>query len=269
MIEKTPTRRDEKPEACLEGSERNSRVAKSGASVEITAIRDKPGPEEMQLVEHVVERENMKKALKRVEDNEGASGVDEMPVVELRGYLKTEWPKIKEDLLNGRYKPQAVREVEIPKPGGKGMRMLGIPTGLDRLIQQAVHQVLSPIFDPGFSESSFGFRPGRSAHQAVQKARQYVASGKRWVVDLDLEKFFDRVNHDVLMARVARRVKDKRVLLLIRRFLQAGIMKDGVTQARREGTPQGGPLSPLLSNILLDDLDKELESRGHRFCRGA
>lgn len=269
MIEKMPPKRDEIPEACLEGSERNSRLAESGASEKITARRDNPSPKEMQLMERVVERENMKKALRRVEENKGASGVDEMTVADLRTYLKGEWPKIKEALLNGRYKPEAVREVEIPKPGGKGMRELGIPTVLDRLIQQAVHQTLSPIFELGFSESSFGFRPGRSAHQAVAKARQHVASGKRWVVDLDLEKFFDRVNHDVLMARVARRVKDKRVLLLIRRFLQAGIMKDGITQARKEGTPQGGPLSPLLSNVLLDDLDKELEGRGHRFCRYA
>jgi RNA-directed DNA polymerase len=269
MIDKTQSKKVEIPEACLEGSERNSRGTGTGASRKITAKRANSSPEEMQLMEWVVERENMKKALKRVEENKGASGVDEMPVAELREYLKAEWPRIKEELLSGRYKPEAVREVEIPKPGGKGMRTLGIPTVLDRLIQQAVHQVLSPIFDPEFSESSYGFRPGRSAHQAVAKARQYVASGKRWVVDMDLEKFFDRVNQDVLMARVARKVTDKRVLLLIRRFLQAGIMKEGVTQVRREGTPQGGPLSPLLSNILLDDLDKELESRGHCFCRYA
>lgn len=269
MIDKTPPKREETPEACLEGSERNSRVAETGVSKKITAMRDRPGPEEMQLMEQMVERENMKKALKRVEENKGVSGVDEMPVTELREYLKAEWPRIKEELLSGRYKPEAVREVEIPKAGGKGMRKLGIPTVLDRLIQQAIHQVLSQIFDPEFSESSYGFRPGRSQHQAVMKARQYVANGKRWVVDMDLEKFFDRINHDVLMARVARKVKDKRVLLLIRRFLQAGMMKDGITQARQEGTPQGGPLSPLLSNILLDDLDKELESRGHSFCRFA
>ena len=223
----------------------------------------------MQLMERVVERGNMKKALKRVEENKGASGVDKMSLAELREYLKTEWAGVKEELLSGRYKPESVREVEIPKPGGKETRKLGIPTVLDRLIQQAIHQILSPIFELGFSESSFGFRPGRSAHQAVRKAQEYVASGKRWVVDMDLEKFFDRVNHDVLMARVARKVKDKRVLLLIRRFLQAGMMKDGITQVRREGTPQGGPLSPLLSNILLDDLDKELEGRGHSFCRYA
>lgn len=232
------------PEACWETSGRNSRGAEPGASVKVTATRDNPCPEDVQLMEKIVERENMAKALRRVEKNEGAAGVDEMTVAELRTYLKAEWPRIKEALLNGRYKPEPVREVEIPKAGGKGMRKLGIPTVLDRLIQQAVHQILSPIFEQGFSESSFGFRPGRNAHQAVAKARQYVASGKRWVVDLDLEKFFDRVNHDVLMARVARKVKDKRVLSLIRRYLQAGIMKEGIAEARREGTPQGGPLTP-------------------------
>jgi RNA-directed DNA polymerase len=178
------------------------------------------------------------------------------------------WSRIREELLEGRYQPQPVLGVEIPKPGG-GVRQLGIPTAMDRLIQQALHQVLTPIFDPGFSESSYGFRPGRSAHQAVRMAREYVAAGKRWLVDMDLEKFFDRVNHDVLMARVARKVKDPRVLGLIRRYLQAGLMQGGVASQRVEGTPQGGPLSPLLSNILLDDLDKELERRGHAFCRYA
>ncbi len=187
----------------------------------------------------------------------------------LRAYLREHWPRIKEELLEGRYQPQPVRKVEIPKPGGKGMRQLGIPTVMDRLIQQALNQVLQPIFDPDFSESSYGFRPGRSAHQAVLKAREYAAEGRRWVVDMDLEKFFDRVNHDILMARVARKIEDKRVLRLIRRYLQAGMMVGGVVSPRTEGTPQGGPLSPLLSNILLDDLDKELEKRGHAFCRYA
>ena len=221
------------------------------------------------MMEGVVESENMRGAYRNVVRNRGSAGVDGMEVDELKPYLRKEWLRIREMLLADRYLPQPVRPVEIPKPGGKGVRKLGIPTVVDRLIQQAVLQVLTPILDPEFSESSYGFRPGRSAHQAVLKAREYVASGKRWVVDLDLEKFFDRVNHDVLMARVARKVKDKRVLRLIRRFLQAGVMDGGLVEPSREGTPQGGPLSPLLSNILLDELDKELERRGHSFCRYA
>ena len=219
-------------------------------------------------MEAVVDRENMRAAYKRVVGNKGSAGVDGMSVDGLSPFLHREWPRVKGELLAGRYESSPVRLVEIPKPGG-GVRSLGIPTVLDRLVQQALLQVLSPIFDPAFSESSFGFRPGRSAHQAVLSARAHVASGKRWVVDLDLEKFFDRVNHDVLMSRVARRVEDKRVLRLIRRFLQAGVMRGGLVSARSEGTPQGGPLSPLLSNILLDDLDRELERRGHAFCRYA
>jgi RNA-directed DNA polymerase len=219
-------------------------------------------------MEEVVDRENLMKAWQRVKGNNGAPGVDGMSVGELPGYLNRNWAVIKESLLKGEYQPQAVKGVEIPKPGG-GMRQLGIPTVLDRLIQQALHQRLNPIFDGDFSESSYGFREGRSAHQAVCTARQYVSEGRRWVVDMDLEKFFDRVNHDVLMALVVRRVEDKRVLGLIRRYLQAGLMVGGVASARAEGTPQGGPLSPLLSNILLDELDKELERRGHCFCRYA
>ena len=202
------------------------------------------------MMEAVVERENMLLALARVERNQGSAGIDDMPVEALRPYLREQWPSIKEALLNGQYWPKPVRRVEIPKPDGKGMRKLGIPTVLDRLIQQAVHQVLQGVFDKGFSKSSYGFRPGRSAHQAVLQAREYVASGRRWVVDIDLEKFFDRVNHDVLMSRVAGEVKDKRILALIRRYLQAGVMEGGVTIQTVEGTPQGGPLSPLLSNIL-------------------
>jgi RNA-directed DNA polymerase len=221
------------------------------------------------MMEAVVERENMIAAWKRVKANKGAAGADGMTVDQLMPYLHEHWPRIREELLAGRYVPSPVRGVEIPKPGGKGMRKLGIPTVLDRLIQQALQQVLTPVFDPGFSESSYGFRVGRSAHQAVLKAREYVAEGRRWVVDLDLAQFFDRVNHDILMSRVARKVKDKRVLRLIRRYLQAGVMEGGLVSARREGTPQGGPLSPLLSNILLDELDKELEKRGHAFCRYA
>ena len=191
-----------------------------------------------------------------------------MTVEELKPYLKVHWPRLRRELLEARYEPKPVRAVDIRKPGG-GTRRLGIPTVLDRFIQQAVLQVMTPVFDPTFSESSYGYRPGRCAQDAVAAGRRHVEAGYRWVADLDLEKFFDRVNHDVLMSRVARRVKDKRLLKLIRAFLNVGIMVEGVVQPRDEGTPQGGPLSPLLSNILLDELDKELERRGHRFCRYA
>ncbi len=252
-----------------EGSQRHWREEGLGASSG-TATGENSGAEAVeQLLEAVVERKNMWLALKQVERNSGAAGVDNMTVAQLRDYLREHWARIKAELLAGSYQPQPVLKVEIPKAGGKGVRMLGIPTVVDRLIQQALHQVLSPLFEPHFSESSYGFRPQRSAHQAVLKARQYVREGRRWVVDIDLEKFFDRVNHDILMSRLARRIKDKRVLRLIRRYLQAGMMSNGLTTARREGTPQGGPLSPLLSNILLDELDKALERRGHKFCRYA
>ena len=220
------------------------------------------------LMEKVLERSNMTMAYKRVKQNKGASGVDKMTTEELGNYLRKYWPQIKDELLAGRYEPQPVRAVEIPKAGG-GVRQLGIPTVLDRLIQQAIHQVIGPIFEAGFSEFSYGFRPGRSTHQAVLKAQEYIAKGRDWIVDIDLEKFFDRVNHDILMSRIARKIKDKRVLLLIRRYLQAGIMIGGIETEREEGTPQGGPLSPLLSNILLNDLDEELERRGHKFVRYA
>jgi len=220
------------------------------------------------LMEDIISRGNMMAAHSRVVANKGAPGIDEMPVTALKGYLQQEWPRIREELLAGTYRPQPVLKVEIPKPGG-GTRMLGIPTVLDRLIQQAVHQELSLLFDPDFSDSSYGFRPGRSAHQAVKAARQYVIGGRRWVVDIDLEKFFDRVNHDILMSLVRRKVKDRRVLKLIDSYLKVGIFEGGVISPRQEGTPQGGPLSPLLSNILLDELDKELEKRGHAFCRYA
>ena len=220
------------------------------------------------LMEAVVEPRNIRLALKRVKANKGSAGVDGMSVADLAAYLAVHWPEIRASLLEGEYCPAPVRRVEIPKPDG-GMGQLGIPTVLDRLIQQAIHQVMEPLYDPSFSTSSYGFRPGRSAHQALQSAREHVASGKAWVVDLDLEKFFDRVNHDVLMSRLARRIGDKRLLRLIRRYLEAGVLSDGVVVTRVEGTPQGGPLSPLLANILLDEFDKELERRGHVFCRYA
>ncbi len=251
-----------------EGSARKAREyvwgAESSSAIGTASMRV-----DENLMEAVVEKENMLAALARVRSNKGAAGVDGMTVDELEWHLRSAWPLIKRELLHGSYQPSPVRGHEICKPGGKGVRQLGIPTVVDRLVQQALLQVLEPLFDSDFSPRSYGFRPGRSAHQAVRQAREYVAAGRRWVVDIDLEKFFDRVNHDVLMTRVSRRVGDRRVLGLIRRFLQAGMMRDGLVRPRDEGTPQGGPLSPLLSNILLDDLDKELERRGHAFCRYA
>lgn len=220
------------------------------------------------LMEEVCERENLREALKRVRANGGSPGVDGMRRGELADYLKGNWPTIREQLLSGTYRPQPVRRVTIPKPDG-GERKLGIPTVVDRFIQQAVLQVLQGRWDRTFSESSYGFRPSRSAHQAVAKAQQYLAEGNRWVVDIDLEEFFDRVNHDKLMGRVAKRVADKRLLKLLRAYLNAGVMENGLVSPTDEGTPQGGPLSPLLSNLVLDELDRELEKRGHRFARYA
>jgi RNA-directed DNA polymerase len=220
------------------------------------------------LMEAVVERGNLWLAYQRVVENKGAAGVDELAVSELKGHLMRHWPTIRAKLLAGEYIPAPVRRVDIPKPQG-GVRTLGIPTVVDRLIQQALNQVLQPIFEPDFSEASFGFRPGRNAHQALQAAKQHVAAGKHWVVDIDLEKFFDRVNHDLLMGKLAKKIDDPRVLKLIRRYLEAGMMAGGLVSPRTEGTPQGGPLSPLLSNIMLDGLDRELERRGLAFCRYA
>jgi RNA-directed DNA polymerase len=220
------------------------------------------------LLEEILDPENLKAALKRVKANKGSAGIDRITVELLPDYLKKHWPGIRDQLLNGTYRPQPVLRVEIPKPDG-GVRKLGIPCGVDRFLQQAVMQVLQRIWDPTFSEHSYGFRPNRSAHQGVAKAQEYIASGCTWVTDLDLEKFFDRVNHDKMMGLVAKRITDKRVLKLIRAFLNAGVMEKGLVSAIDEGTPQGGPLSPLLSNIMLDELDRELERRGHRFVRYA
>jgi len=224
---------------------------------------------EKMSMEEVVCKENMLVAYHRVVSNQGSSGVDGMSVKELAPYIRKEWDSLCESLLEDRYQPSPALKVEIPKPGGKGMRMLGIPTVVDRMIQQALMQVMQPYFEGTFSESSYGFRPGRSAHQAVTQARDHVRSGYRWVVDMDLEKFFDRVNHDILMSRLSRHIEDKRILHLIRRYLQSGMMEAGLVSARTQGVPQGGPLSPLLSNIMLDEMDKELERRGHRFVRYA
>jgi RNA-directed DNA polymerase len=245
-----------------------TRESKGWERQAFAAGRENTVPKATELMEEVVRRENLLRAWNRVRANKGAPGVDGMTVEALWTYLKEHWPRIRKELLDDVHIPSPVRRVEIPKRGG-GVRELGIPTVLDRFIQQAILQVLTPVFDPHFSESSYGFRPDRSCHDAVTAARGYMEAGNRWVVDFDLEKFFDRVNHDVLMSRVARRVGDKRLLRLIRRYLKAGVMVEGVVQVHEEGTPQGGPLSPLLSNILLDDLDRELERRGHRFCRYA
>ena len=220
------------------------------------------------LLTQVLSRENMAAAWKRVKANKGSAGVDGLTIDETSEFLKIHWPRIRSEILSGTYRPQAVRRVEIPKPTG-GMRELGIPTVLDRLIQQALLQVLQPMIDPTFSKFSYGFRPGRSAHDAVLQAQRYAQEGYRVVVDVDLEKFFDRVNHDILMDRLAKRIADKTVLRLIRSYLQAGIMANGVVMDRSEGTPQGGPLSPLLANVLLDEVDQDLQRRGHRFARYA
>jgi RNA-directed DNA polymerase len=245
-----------------------SRNAEEGSETRMTEDKTESPAETDVTMEGVLERENLKRALKRVQSNKGSPGIDGMTVEELPGYLRKQWPKIRDELLAGTYTPKPVKRVDIPKTGG-GVRTLGIPTVVDRFVQQAVLQILQREWEPVFSESSYGFRPGRSAHQAVARAQEYVASGYEYVVDIDLEKFFDRVNHDMLMGRVARRMRDKRLLRLIRGYLQAGAMEEGLVSPTDEGTPQGGPLSPLLSNIMLDDLDRELEKRGLRFVRYA
>ena len=239
---------------------------RSGQASTATIGNERPGTS--RLLEEALSRPNLQRALKRVRRNKGSPGIDGMTVEELPDWLRANWPRTREELLAGTYQPSAVRRATIPKPGG-GERQLGIPTVLDRLIQQALLQVLQPRFDPTFSEHSHGFRPGRRAHDAVREARAYVQAGKKWVADVDLEKFFDRVNHDVLMGRLERRIEDRRMLGLIRLYLNAGILADGVVVQRFEGTPQGGPLSPLLANVLLDEVDKELERRGHAFVRYA
>lgn len=243
-------------------------VAKTGEQQYSTEAFDKNESLTKSLMEEICKSENLNRAYKQVKANKGAAGIDGMSVGELSSWIKQHKEELIESLLDGTYKPQEIRLVEIPKPD-KGIRQLGIPTVVDRLIQQAIVQVLEPILDPTFSESSYGFRPNRSAHQALLKAQEYVRDGKSISVDIDLDKFFDRINHDVLMSRLARRIDDKRLLRIVRRFLEAGIMKQGVCIVRHEGMPQGGNLSPLLSNLLLDELDKELERRGHKFCRYA
>src|SRR5579884_419672 len=261
----------------FEGLEENARPDQGGEARSLSARPEEPQASAasaparaltVKLMEEVTDRDNLNRAYVRVRANKGAPGVDGLSVHDLSAWIATHKEALLASLLDGSYQPQAVRGVEIPKPGG-GVRQLGIPTVVDRLVQQAILQVLEKYLDPTFSASSFGFRPGRSAHQALEQARKYANSGREFVVDLDLEKFFDRVNHDILMARLARRIGDKQLLRLVRRFLSAGLMQNGVCVERQEGTPQGGPLSPLLANLLLDDLDRELHRRGHCFCRYA
>lgn len=248
-------------------SERNSEGSTT-CVIHPTSGKEQAVNNQSWLMEWLVSKENMTKAYKRVVRNKGAPGVDGVTTEELKGYLFKEWEGVKQQLLNGCYQPQPVKRVEIPKPGG-GVRKLGIPTVMDRMIQQAIHQVIERQFEANFSDFSYGFRPGRQASMAIKQAKEYIREERRWVVDMDLEKFFDKVNHDILMERIRRKISEPKILNLIRRYLKSGIMEGGVVTTNREGTPQGGPLSPLLSNIMLDDLDKELERRGHRFCRYA
>ena len=266
-------RKEEKSEAETKGRRRNLTPLSNSAMVDRaergTAILPSVHETYIPTIESVVSDINMKRALKAVIRNKGSPGIDGVTTEEIERVMQKQWLQIKQDILEGKYRPSPVKRVEIPKPDGNGVRQLGIPTVMDRIIQQAIHQELVPVFDPTFSQDSYGFRPNRNAQQAILQTQKYIQEGCEWVVDIDLEKFFDRVNHDMLMARVARRVKDKKILLLIRRSLQSGVMEDGLVKATEEGTPQGGPLSPLLSNIMLDDFDRELEKRGLRFARYA
>jgi RNA-directed DNA polymerase len=270
----TENRRKEGEEAKTEESRRNLVQPTNSAMVdkaerEESILPDNQRYNHIPKIEGVVNDYNIQEAMKAVIRNKGAPGVDGITTEEIKGLMQKHWPKIKQDILEGKYRPSPVKRVEIPKPDGSGVRKLGIPTVLDRIIQQAIYQELVYTFEVIFSDSSYGFRIGRNAQQAVLKAQEYIREGCEWVVDIDLEKFFDKVNHDILMSKIARKVKDKKILLLIRRFLQAGVMENGLVTATEEGTPQGGPLSPLLSNIMLDDFDKELEKRGLRFARYA
>jgi RNA-directed DNA polymerase len=267
-LEDTMHQKSGQPERAADRKGEAPKVDERGEASTAAHGTERSGNDEARLMERVVERGNVIVALKRVQKNKGSPGIDGMTVEALRLHLRETWLVLREQLLAGTYRPQPVKRQLIPKSDG-GMRELGIPTALDRFIQQALLQVLQPQFDPTFSEHSYGFRPGRRAHDAVCKAQEYIRNGRRWVVDVDLERFFDRVNHDVLMGRLARRIADRRVLGLIRRYLEAGVMADGVVTERQEGTPQGGPLSPLLANTLLDEVDKELEKRGHAFVRYA
>ena len=270
----TENRRKEEYEAKTEDSRRNLVPPTNSAMVDKAEREESILPDSQRYIhipkiEGVVNDYNIQKAIKTVTRNKGAPGIDGVTTEEIKGVMQEQWPKIMQDILDGKYRPSPVRRVEIPKPDGSGVRKLGIPTVMDRVIQQALYQELVYTFEATFSANSYGFRLGRKAQQAVLKAQEYILEGCEWVVDIDLEKFFDKVNHDILMSRVARKVKDKKILLLVRRFLQAGVMENGLVKATEEGTPQGGPLSPLLSNIMLDDFDKELEKRGLRFARYA
>ena len=270
----TENRRKEGQEAKTKDSGRNLVQPTNSAMVDKAEREESILPDNQRYIhipkiEGVVNDYNMQEAMKAVTRNKGAPGIDGVTTEEIKGIMQKQWPKIKQEILDGKYRPSPVKRVEIPKPDGSGVRKLGIPTVLDRVIQQAIYQELVYTFEAMFSENSYGFRLGRKAQQAILKAQEYIREGCEWVVDIDLEKFFDKVNHDILMSRVARKVKDKKILLLIRRFLQAGVMENGLVTEAEEGTPQGGPLSPLLSNIMLDDFDKELEKRGLRFARYA